>query len=98
MTCCSPHLGNESLSAAGLGKERESTQSKQYTELLPTLRGNRAQEPGRVFIGDFFMECRTLLNSTFQVQREAVLHQLGQCCYAGTKPDMVPNQTPLHCL
>lgn len=41
---CSPRLGNESLRAVGLGKERESTQSKQCTELLPAMQGSTAQE------------------------------------------------------
>lgn len=57
--------------------------------------GEQSTGTGCVFIGDFLMERTTLLNSTFQVQWDAVLYQLGQCCYAGTKPHMC--QIRPHC-
>lgn len=89
MTHCSPSLGNESLTAAVLGKYRENIQSKQYTEPFPSPR-ERAGENHRnravFFLQDSYMEHGKLLNSTFSSTGGSfclgTLHQLGDPYYS----------------
>lgn len=73
MTCCSPRLGNESFSAAGLGKERESTQSKQYTELLPTP-GEQSTGIGTCFYRAFLHAVQNAIKFYLSSAVEAVLY------------------------